>query len=192
VVQAVLDALSARAGAEDTRSHEQRYHDALQEAMCRLVAAGLVPQRAGQPVKVLAHVTLADLMLLEGSDGLREEWARQARARWAGYKARTAGARGGDGAWLDGDAAAAVACDAMVVPVVTGEVNPAVFADLVRLCAELDKLSRRGAAGAAAPAGAAESGDAAVTVGTVISRAALEQAIIGKTINFLLRSRYSC
>jgi hypothetical protein len=127
-----------------------------------------------------------------GPGDLRQEWARQARARWAGYKARTAGARGGDGAWLDGDAAAAVACDAMVVPVVTGEVNPAVFADLVRLCAELDKLSRRGAAGAAAPAGAAESGDAAVTVGTVISRAALEQAIIGKTINFLLRSRYSC
>jgi hypothetical protein len=76
VVQAVLDALSARAGAEDERSHEQRYHDALQEAMSRLVAAGLVPQRAGQPVKVLAHVTLADLMLLEGSEGLREEWTR--------------------------------------------------------------------------------------------------------------------
>jgi hypothetical protein len=33
VVTAVLDALSAPAGAEDTRSHAQRYHDALQEAM---------------------------------------------------------------------------------------------------------------------------------------------------------------
>jgi len=33
VVTAVLDALSAPAGAEDTRTHEQRYHDALQEAM---------------------------------------------------------------------------------------------------------------------------------------------------------------
>ena len=33
VVGAVLDALSAPAGAEDTRSHAQRYHDALQEAM---------------------------------------------------------------------------------------------------------------------------------------------------------------
>jgi Domain of unknown function (DUF222) len=33
VVGAVLDALSAPAGAEDTRTHEQRYHDALQEAM---------------------------------------------------------------------------------------------------------------------------------------------------------------
>jgi hypothetical protein len=178
VVRAVLDALSARAGAEDTRSHEQRYHDALQEAMSRLVAAGLVPQRAGQPVKVLAHVTLADLMLLEGSEGLREEWTRQARARWAGYKARNAEASGGDGAWLDGDAATAIACDAMVVPVVTGQVNPAAFAGLVRLCAALDKLSRRGAEGAGAAA-----------VGTVISREALEQAIISKTMNFLVHSR---
>jgi hypothetical protein len=33
VVTAVLDALSAPAGAEDTRTHAQRYHDALQEAM---------------------------------------------------------------------------------------------------------------------------------------------------------------
>jgi hypothetical protein len=33
VVGAVLDALSAPAGAEDTRSHAQRYHDALEEAM---------------------------------------------------------------------------------------------------------------------------------------------------------------
>ena len=36
VVGAVLDALGAPAGAEDTRSHAQRYHDALQEAMRRL------------------------------------------------------------------------------------------------------------------------------------------------------------
>jgi hypothetical protein len=33
VVTAVLDALSAPAGAEDTRTREQRYHDALEEAM---------------------------------------------------------------------------------------------------------------------------------------------------------------
>ena len=42
-VTTVLDALSAPAGADDDRSHEQRYHDALEEAMRRLVAAGLVP-----------------------------------------------------------------------------------------------------------------------------------------------------
>ena len=49
-VAAVLDALAAPAGAEDDRSREQRYHDALQEAMTRLIAAGILPERAGQPV----------------------------------------------------------------------------------------------------------------------------------------------
>jgi len=32
-VTAVLESLAAPAGAEDTRTREQRYHDALQEAM---------------------------------------------------------------------------------------------------------------------------------------------------------------
>ena len=36
VVTTVLDALSAPAGAEDTRSQAQRFHDGLQEAMCWL------------------------------------------------------------------------------------------------------------------------------------------------------------
>ena len=36
VVGAVLDALGAPAGAEDSRTHAQRYHDALQEAMRQL------------------------------------------------------------------------------------------------------------------------------------------------------------
>ena len=61
MVTAVLDALSAPAGAEDTRTKDQRYHDALEDAMRRLVASGLLPERAGQPVKVWAHVSLAEL-----------------------------------------------------------------------------------------------------------------------------------
>src|SRR6201986_1760134 len=44
-VAAVLDALSAPAGAEDTRTREQRYHDALHEAINRLIAAGILPER---------------------------------------------------------------------------------------------------------------------------------------------------
>jgi hypothetical protein len=62
VVGKVLDALSAPAGAEDDRTREQRYHDALAEAMRRLVAANLLPERTGQPVKVWAHISLADLL----------------------------------------------------------------------------------------------------------------------------------
>ena len=47
VLGRVLDALGAPAGKEDNRSQEERYHDALAEAMRRLLAAGLLP-RAGR------------------------------------------------------------------------------------------------------------------------------------------------
>ena len=48
------------------------------------------------------------------------------------------------GAWLDGDAAAAIACDAAMAPIVTGDVNVDALEDLVRLCVELDRLRRGG------------------------------------------------
>ena len=145
VVGAVLDALSAPAGAEDDRTREQRYHDALQEAMRRLVAANLVPERAGQPVKVWAHVSLADLLRLEGSSALQEEWAGQVRAAWAAHRAAASETGGDGGAWLDGDAAGAIACDAAAAPVVTGDVDAAALEDLVRLCVELDQHRRASA-----------------------------------------------
>ena len=111
VVGAVLGALSAPAGAEDTRTREQRYHDALQEAMRRLAASDLLPERAGQPVKVWAHMSLADLLRLDGSSALQEEWAA--------HRAQASKGGGDGGAWLDGDAAGAIACDAAMAPTVT-------------------------------------------------------------------------
>src|SRR4029078_8513113 len=86
-VAAVLDALSAPAGAEDDRTREQRYHDALQEAMSRLIAAGILPERAGPPVKVWAHISLADLLRLDGSSALPEEWTGDGPAPRAGRRA---------------------------------------------------------------------------------------------------------
>ena len=145
VVSAVLEALSAPAGAEDDRTREQRYHDALQEAMRRLVAADLLPERAGQPVKVWAHISLADLLRLDGSSALQEEWTAQVRAAWAAHRAAASEGGGSDGAWLDGDAAEAIACDAAMAPIVTGDVNAAALEDLVRLCVELDWHRRAGA-----------------------------------------------
>jgi Domain of unknown function (DUF222) len=50
VVTAVLDALAAPAGAEDDRTHEQRYHDALQEAMrwlVKCIVMSVTPRRYG-------------------------------------------------------------------------------------------------------------------------------------------------
>ena len=90
VVTAVLESLSAPMGAEDTRTREQRYHDGLQEAMRRLVASGLLPERAGQPVKVWAFVSLAELRALDDGSvwsGCAWNWAgvpgtsRQAQGR---------------------------------------------------------------------------------------------------------------
>ena len=63
-----------RRGPEDTRSREQRYHDGLPEAMRRLVAGGLLPERAGQPVKAMVHVSLAELRAMDDS-ALEDQWA---------------------------------------------------------------------------------------------------------------------
>ena len=129
VVGAVLDALSAPAGAEDTRTYAQRYHDALHEAMQRLVTAGLLPERAGQPVKAWAHISLADLIVLDGSSALQQEWTSRVRAQWAAHRAGASAGGSDGGAWLDGDAAEAIACDAAMAPIVTGEVNLAALDD---------------------------------------------------------------
>jgi hypothetical protein len=151
VVQAVLDALAAPAGADDERTKEQRYHDALQEAMRRLVAGGLLPQRAGQPVKALVHISLADLMHLNGSAALTDEWIDGIRARWAARRAAASQTGSDGGAWLDGHAAGAAACDASVTPIVTGDLDVSVLDDLVRLCAHLDRLRRDGTPGEQSP-----------------------------------------
>src|SRR6266571_4401165 len=209
VVGAVLDALSAPAGAGDTRSREQRYHDGLQEAMRRLLAAGLLPERAGQPVKALVHVPLPDLMRLEGSSALMQQWTARVRAQWAARRAAASAGGGDGGAWLDGAAARGLTCDASLVPVVTGAVNIGALDDLVRLCAQLGRLrhdsgddgaSGDGTAGggggpaAAAPAapdpapaapapGAPDPG--APGPGAARARDALEQAIISKAVDLV-------
>jgi hypothetical protein len=175
MVATVLDALAAPAGAEDDRSQAQRCHDALQEAMRRLVASGLLPERAGQPAKVWAHISLADLLMLDGSSALQQEWTAGVRAQWAAHRA-AASAGGSDGAaWLEGDAARAFACDAPVTPVVMGDVNYPVLDELVRLCAELARLND---AGAASPQD--EPQPPALRL-----REALEQQIIGKAVDLL-------
>jgi Domain of unknown function (DUF222) len=171
-VAAVLDALGAPAGKEDDRTKGQRYHDALQEAMRRLTAANLLPERAGQPVKAWAHISLADLMLLDGDSALQEEWTERVRARWAARRAHASETGASDGAWLDGDAAKAIACDAAMAPVVTGDVDVDALEDLVRLCVELDRLRQGG-------------GPDTPGSDTTAARAALEQAVIGKAADLL-------
>jgi hypothetical protein len=106
---AVLESLGKKAGPEDTRTKRQRHHDALEEACRRLVASGSLPNRAGQPTQIMLHMSLDQLRGLPG--------AAQAEAAWPGPAA-------GPGA----------DCDAAIVPVVTGRVDPVV---LDRLAAAL-------------------------------------------------------
>jgi len=95
-LQAVLDALGKRAGPEDLRSPGQLRHDALQEMCRRLIAAGGLPDRAGQPTQIQLHMTLEQLLGLDG--------AADALAGWP------AAGPGQD-------------CDASISPIVTGTLD---------------------------------------------------------------------
>jgi Domain of unknown function (DUF222) len=181
VVTAVLESLSVPMGAEDTRTREQRFHDALEDAMRRLVASGLLPERAGQPVKVWAHVSLAELRALDDGSVLQDQWIGEMTVRWAARRA-AASETGSDGAaWLDGTSAGAVACDATIIPVVTGQVDPAALDDLVNLCLQF--------AGHGPHCGSPQHPDpAGPRSATPQALEMLRHAIIGKTINFILHS----
>ena len=176
MVRAVLDALSAPRGAEDTRSHEERFHDGLEEACRRLIAADLLPERAGQPVKALVHISLADMIELDSDSALLNEWMAGVRAQWAAARAAASASGGGDGgAWLDGAAAAGFTCDASITPVVFGDVNHDALEGLVQLCVELGGHSPgRCGPGGTGPQPPTERG-----------REALELAIIGKAVDLL-------
>jgi Domain of unknown function (DUF222) len=60
-VTAVLESLSGVHGPEDDRTLAQRQHDALEEACTRLIGAGMLPQRAGQPVHLDLEISLQEL-----------------------------------------------------------------------------------------------------------------------------------
>jgi hypothetical protein len=143
MVQAVLDALSAPQGGGDLRTRPQRYHDALEEAMRRLLASDLLPQRAGQPVKALVHIYLAELREIDADSVLQDKWIADYRARWAAARAAASVSTGDGGAWLEGGQARAIACDAMLVPVVTGDVDPGAMEELIVLCVGYHRIRTR-------------------------------------------------
>ena len=110
------------------------------QRMRRLLASDLLPKRAGQPVKALVHISFADLCQLDQDSGIQDQWIEDYRARWAAYRAAASVATGDGGAWLDGDTARAIACDAMIVPVVTGDPDPGAVEQLIGLCVQYDRL----------------------------------------------------
>src|SRR5579872_2458551 len=140
MVQAVLDALAAPQGAEDGRTRAQRYHDALQEAMNRLLASDLLPKRAGQPVKALVHIYFAELLDLDRDGILQEKWIGEYRARWAAHRAASSVSPGDGGAWLEGGSARVLLRDAMIIPVVLADVDPGAIDELIALCVSYHHL----------------------------------------------------
>jgi hypothetical protein len=105
-LEAVLEKLAKKAGPEDTRTAAQRRHDALEEACTRLIASGILPD--GRPDRAYLHITLAQLRSAPG--------ASEVEAAWAAARAAQPG-------WLTGIEAGAAACDATVIPLVTGHVD---------------------------------------------------------------------
>ena len=146
--------------------------------MRRLLASDLLPARAGQPVKALVHISFADLCDMDADSVLQDTWIAEYRARWAAHRAAASVATGDGGAWLDGDAARAIACDAMIVPVVTGDLDAGAVEDLIALCVDYHRV-RTGAPGPADVPGhqATEDGTGAL--------AELEHQILGKILQVL-------
>jgi hypothetical protein len=136
-LSAILESLGKKQGAEDHRTLPQRHHDALEEACRRLIAAGGLPDRAGQPTQIQLHMTLDQLMRLNDADR-----PGSAPGDCSPDCGPAAGADSGSGSgygsgpdsapgWLPGPAAGpGAACDATIVPVVTGRVDPVLLDQL--------------------------------------------------------------
>ena len=107
----VLDALGQKAGPEDTRTAAQRRHDALEEACRRLIGGQLIPGRDGQPPHLTVHIDLNDLRGGSAGSVLERSWT-PAKA-----------AAGPRSVYLTGPAAEAAACDAVLTPMVTGQID---------------------------------------------------------------------
>jgi hypothetical protein len=150
-LSAVLDSLGKRAGPEDLRSRWQRQHDALEEACRLLIAANCLPDRAGQPTQIVLHV---DLDRLRGLPG-----AADAEATFPGPVAPP-GAE----------------CDATIVPVVTGYVDPVALDRLVGLV-----LGR----GAGHGTGDGDDGDDAETARRELSAAAARRLVLAAAADVL-------
>jgi len=142
-LQAIFDALGKHLGPDDLRTADQRQHDALDEALSRLIKSGLLPQSAGTDTLAQVIIPFAQLRGMPGASALEEQWM--------------AGTEGRPG-WLTGIGAEAVACDAAIAPVVTGTIDwaaaDAMTASGSPRTAWTAAASRAAAAAAAAPASA--------------------------------------
>ena len=96
MLQAVLDALGKKNGPDDTRTHAQRQHDALEEALAILLRSRELPDRAGTGTTCQVNIPYSELRQLPGASVLEDAWLH---------------ASPGEPAWLTGKDAEAAACD---------------------------------------------------------------------------------
>ena len=137
-VTAVLEALGKKRGPEDDRTAAQRFHDALQEGCELLIRAKMVPDRAGSDTRVDVQIPFSALRGMDGASLIEEAWLR---------------ARAGEHGYLAGKDAEAVACDALIVPVVTGTPDWAIIGQMITLVADYHAQARAHGAGQGNPAG---------------------------------------
>jgi hypothetical protein len=137
-VTAVVEALGKKRGPEDDRTPAQRFHDALQEGCELLIRAKMVPDRAGSDTRVDVAIPLSALRGMDGASLIEEAWLR---------------ARAGQRGYLAGQDAEAIACDALIVPVVTGSPDWAVIAQMITLVTGCRAQARADGGGPGNPAG---------------------------------------
>jgi hypothetical protein len=152
-VKAVLEPLAAALTMPgDDRTRPQKMHDALEEAMTRLLAARLVPQSQGAPATAIAHIHFGDLVAMDRDSVLLDRWQTGIIAQWKAEQAGVAVQPGDGGCWLTGDEARRIACDAMIVPIVTTTLDPTRLGDLIQACLAYHHAAGQSAGPAADPA----------------------------------------
>ena len=132
---------------------------ALQEAMRRLLAAACY--RAGRPAGQgpRAHLPRRADADWYRSSALMDRSGSPVPGAVGSTRAAASDGTSDGGAWLDGETAVAFTCDALTIPVVTGDVNLGALEDLIRLCTNpassirmppptAPDIARRGRAGA--------------------------------------------
>jgi hypothetical protein len=118
-LQAVLDSLAKHRGADDDRTLAQRQHDALAEACDMLLAARMLPDRAGAGTRCETIIDFTALRQMDGASVVEDAWLYNNTA--------------GEAAYLTGTDAEAACCDASLVTVVTGHPDWVMIEEIIEI-----------------------------------------------------------
>ena len=165
----VFEAFGKNVGFGDFRAPGQRAHDALETALRLALGLPDIPQSAGMRSRVLAMLSLAGLLHLDGASALCDAWLA---------------ARAGEPGFFFGPAAESIACNGQVAPVITGTPDWDVLSQMADVF-----LDAHGIGGHAHPS-PAEAGAESAPAGlrgplSPAARLALEQTLLAMSIKAL-------